>query len=89
MPKNTFHLTKEEIAKLNNGTNFIEKKLPDGKDHLIGIDKQTNEFVAIPKDSIEAPKKINGVELTDDQVKDFKEGKDIEIGGQNIPVKSR
>ena len=84
MPKNTFNLTKDEIGKLNSGINFIEKKLPNGKDHLIGIDKQTNEFVAIAKDSIEAPKKINGIELTGEQVKDFKEGKDIEIGGEKF-----
>src|SRR5664279_4348379 len=84
MPRNTFHLTKEEISKLNSGSNFIEKKLPNGKDHLIGIDKQTNEFVAIRKDSIEAPEKINGIKLSDDQVKDFKAGKDIEIGGQTF-----
>src|SRR5664279_1550001 len=84
IPRNTFHLTKEEIGKLNDGINFIEKKLPNGKDHLIGIDKQTNEFVAILKDSIEAPKKINGIELTNDQAKDFKEGKDIEVGGETF-----
>jgi hypothetical protein len=84
MPKNTFNLTKDEIGKLNGDINFIEKKLSNGKDHLIGIDKQTNEFVAIAKDSIEAPKKINGIELTDDQVKDFKEGKDIKVGGEKF-----
>ena len=84
MPRNTFKLTKEEIDKLNDGINFIEKKLPNGKDHLIGIDKQTNEFVSILKDSIEAPKKINGIELTNDQAKDFKEGKDIEVGGEKF-----
>jgi Protein of unknown function (DUF4099)/Protein of unknown function (DUF3945) len=84
MPRNTFNLTKEEIDKLNSGINFIEKKLPNGKDHLIGIDKQTNEFVAILKDSIEAPKKINGIELTDDQSKDFKEGRDIQVGGEKF-----
>ena len=55
-----------------------------GREYLIGIDKQTNEFVAIPKDSIEAPKKINGIELTGDQVKDFKEGKDIKVGGEKF-----
>jgi hypothetical protein len=84
LPKNTFHLTKKEIGKLNSGTNFIEKTLPNGKDHLIGIDKQTNEFVAISKDSIEAPEKINGIKLTSDQVKDFKEGQDIKIGEQTF-----
>ncbi len=84
IPKNTFNLSKDEIGKLNSGINFIEKKLPNGKDHLIGIDKQTNEFVAIAKDSIEAPKKINGIELTGDQVKDFKEGKDIKVGGEKF-----
>jgi len=84
IPKNTFNLTKEEIDSLNTDVNFIEKKLPDGKDHLIGIDKQTNEFVAIPKDSIETPKKINGIELTEGQVMDFKEGKDIKVGGEKF-----
>jgi hypothetical protein len=84
IPRNTFHLSKEEIGKLNDGINFIEKKLPNGKDHLIGIDKQTNEFIAILKDSIEAPKKINGIELTDDQAKDFKEGRDIQVGGEKF-----
>ena len=84
MPKNTFNLTKDEIGKLNGDINFIEKKLPNGKDHLIGIDKQTNEFVAILKDSVEAPKKINGIELTEGQIKDFKEGKDIKVGGEKF-----
>ncbi|MDQ2719367.1 MAG: DUF3945 domain-containing protein [Bacteroidota bacterium] len=84
MPKNTFNLTKDEIEQLKAGINFIEKKLPDGKEHLIGIDQQTNEFVAIVKDSIESPKKINGIELTDDQVKNFKEGKDIKVGGEKF-----
>src|SRR6185312_11801478 len=83
-PKNTFNLTKDEIESLKNGSNFIEKKLPNGKDHLVGLDKQTNEFVAIAKDSIEAPKKINGIELTEVQIKDFKEGKDIKVGGQKF-----
>lgn len=84
IPKNTFNLSKDEIGELNNGTHFIEKKLSDGREHLIGIDKQTNEFVAIPKDSIEAPKKINGIELTEAQAKSFKEGKDIKVGGQTF-----
>src|ERR1035438_7184304 len=77
IPKNTFNLTKDEIAKLNKDANFISKKLSDGKERLIGIDKQTNEFVAIVKDSIEPPKKINGIELTAEQAMDFREGKNI------------
>ena len=84
MPKNTFNLTKDEITQLNNDTNFIQKQFADGKDYLVGIDKQTNEFIAILKDSIEAPKKINGIELTEAQIKDFKEGKDIKIGGEKF-----
>lgn len=82
--KNTFNLTKEEIARLEDETNFISKQLPNGNGYLIGIDKQTNEFVAVPKNSIEAPKKINGVELTADQSRDFKEGNDIKIGGKTF-----
>jgi hypothetical protein len=84
MPKNTFNLTKDEIEKLKKGFGFIEKKLENGKDHLVGMDKETNEFVAIPKDSIEAPKKINGIDLTDDQAKDFEEGKEIKVGAQKF-----
>jgi hypothetical protein len=84
MPKNTFNLSKDEISQLNNGTNFIQKQFADGREYLIGIDKQTKEFVAIPKDSIEAPKKINGIELTEVQIKDFKEGKDIKVGGEKF-----
>ena len=84
MPKNTFNLTKDEISQLNNDTNFIQTQFADGREYLVGIDKQTNEFVAIPKDLIEAPKKINGIELTEAQIKDFKEGKDIKIGGEKF-----
>ena len=84
MPKNTFNLTKEEISRLKDNTNFIGKQLENGKDYLIGLDKQTNEFVAIQKDLIEAPKKLNGIELTSSQIKDFKEGKEIKVGGQKF-----
>src|ERR1039457_4809878 len=82
--KNTFNLSRDEIAKLKDGANFISKKLLNGREHLVGLDKQTSEFVAVPKDSIEAPKKINGVELTPDQAKDFKDGKNIKIGDQKF-----
>jgi len=82
MPKNTFNLTKDEIGQLNNDTNFVQKQLANGREYLIGIDKQTNEYIAIEKDLIEAPEKINGIELTEAQKKDFKEGKDIKVGGQ-------
>ena len=88
IPKNTFNLTKDEIGQLNNDTNFIQKQLPNGREYLVGIDKQTNEYIAIDKDNIEAPKKINGVELTEEQVKDFKEGKDIKVGGQKFRLNS-
>lgn len=84
IPKNTFNLTKDEIEELNGETHFISKQLENGKDFLIGLDKQTKEFVAIPKDSIEAPKKINGIELTEAQKSDFKEGKDIKVGGEKF-----
>ncbi|MEO9209558.1 MAG: DUF3945 domain-containing protein [Ginsengibacter sp.] len=85
IPKNTFNLTKDEIEKLKSGeTNFIDKQFPNGKNHLVGIDNQTNEFIAIAKDAIEAPQKINGIELTDNQIKDFEEGKDIKVGGKKF-----
>ena len=85
MPKNTFNLTKEEIETLKNGeANFIEKQFPNGKNHLVGIDNQTNEFIVIAKDAVEAPRKINGVELTEKQTNDFKEGKEIKVGGEKF-----
>ncbi|MEO9003145.1 MAG: DUF3945 domain-containing protein, partial [Ginsengibacter sp.] len=85
IPKNTFNLTKEEIEKLKKGEdNFIEKQFPNGKDHLVGIDNQTNEFIAVAKDAIEAPKRINGIELTEQQITDFKEGKDIKVVKENF-----
>ncbi|HET7116097.1 MAG TPA: DUF3945 domain-containing protein [Hanamia sp.] len=84
IPKNTFNLTKNEINQLNGESYFIPKQLENGKNYLIGLDKQTNEFIAIPKDSIEAPKKINGIELTGTQIKDFKEGKEIKVGGEKF-----
>ena len=84
MPKNTFNLTKEEISRLKSDTNFVPKQLENGKEYLISMDKQTNEFIAILKDSIEAPKKINGIELTEVQVQDFKEGKEIIVGGKKF-----
>lgn len=84
MPKNTFNLTKDEINLLKGDTNFITRQFENGKNYLVGIDKQTNEFVAIQKDLIEAPKKINGIELTAAQAKDFKEGNEIKVGGQKF-----
>ncbi|MEO6814705.1 MAG: DUF3945 domain-containing protein, partial [Ginsengibacter sp.] len=85
MPKNSFNLSKQEIEKLKKGeANFIEKQFPNGKNHLVGIDNQTNEFIAVAKDAIEAPKKINGIELTEQQITDFKEGKDIKVGKGNF-----
>jgi len=86
MPKNTFNLTKDEIDQLNNDTNFIKKQFSNGRNFLVGIDKQTKEYIAIDKDLIEAPEKINGIELTEIQKKDFKEGKDIKVGGQKYQL---
>jgi len=84
MPKNTFNLTKDEIGQLNNDTNFIQKQFTNGREYLVGIDKQTNEYIAIDKDLIEVPEKINGIELTEAQKNDFKEGKDIKVGGEKF-----
>lgn len=79
--KNTFNLSKEEIEALNTGeVNFVEKKSSNMQDYLVGVDKETNEFIAINKNHIEVPKKINGIELSENQVKDFKDGKEITVG---------
>lgn len=83
--KNTFNLSPEEINKLNSGEEaFIPKAGTDGKELLVGLDKQTKEYIAVNKATIEVPRKINGKELTEDQIRDFKDGKEIEIDGKKF-----
>jgi Protein of unknown function (DUF4099)/Protein of unknown function (DUF3945) len=89
--KNTFNLTKEELQDLTAGkTNFVSKQLKDaaGKtsDHLITLDKTTNEFVAVKKDKIVAPELINGTALTAKQKIDFKNGKDVKVGEETYKL---
>jgi hypothetical protein len=83
--KNSFNLSKEELGYLSNGeSNFVSKQIKDaaGKlnDYLVTLDKTTNEFVAVKRDKITAPEKINGTTLTEQQKTDFKNGKDITAG---------
>lgn len=81
---NIYQLSPEEIKQLqDNQTNFISKTLTgiDGtsKDLLISLDKTTNEFVGIDMNKVNAPEEINGTLLSDKQMADFREGKNIQI----------
>ncbi len=54
----------------------------DGKlaDSFISLDKTTNEYVALKRDSITPPESINDIFLSEKQKKDFVNGKPIQIG---------
>lgn len=90
-PKNAFDLTAKEVAYLEkNEANFIDKKIrgDDGKlkDVKICLDKVTNEYVAINRETIKAPEQINNTVLTEKQKEDFKEGKTIKIQDQEFKL---
>jgi hypothetical protein len=83
-PRNAFQLSGEEINTLKEDKkNFIEKEI-GGKLHLVCIDKDTNEFIAVNKKSITAPEAINGFYLTPKQKQDFANGEDININGKTV-----
>lgn len=90
-PKNAFDLTPKEIAHLEkNEANFIDKKIrgEDGKlkDAKICLDKITNEYVAINRETVKAPEQINNTVLTEKQKEEFKEGKTIKVENQEYKL---
>ena len=90
-PKNAFDLTLKEVAHLEkNEANFVDKKIrgEDGKlkDVKICLDKLTNEYVAINRETIKAPEQINNTVLTEKQKEDFKEGKTIKVEEQEFKL---
>lgn len=83
---NTFDLSQKEIKYLKNQElAFIPKLVTkEGKpvEALIAYDNTTNEFIAIERDKLRSPDKINGVALTVNQKKDFTDGKPVIIQGK-------
>ncbi len=87
--KNVFGLSEEEQEVLKKEeAPFVSKTLRgnDGKvkNVLISLDRETNEYVAVDREKIVAPKKVAGVELTPEQQQDFREGKEVEAGDETI-----
>ena len=90
-PTNNLGLTNDEISYLNKEPlNLLPKMVLDKKGNLIdsfvSLDKTTNEYIAVKRDSINAPDKINEIQLTDKQKADFKNGKPIQLGTQNFQL---
>lgn len=90
-PKNAFGLSPSETALLeNNEEDFVNKeiRMRDGKvkDVKIYLDKITNEYVALNRETIKPPEQINNTSLTERQKEDFKDGKSITIQGQNYKL---
>ncbi len=83
---NTYDLSQKEIKYLKTQElAFIPKMVSkDGKpvEALITYDNITNEFIAIERETLRAPDKINGVRLSDVQKKDFVNGKPVVINGK-------
>lgn len=83
---NTFDLSEKEINYLKNQElAFVPKMVSkDGKpvEALIAYDNTTNEFIAIERDELRAPDKINGTQLSEGQRKDFVDGKPVVIRGK-------
>lgn len=83
---NNFDLSQKEIKYLKNQElAFIPKMVSkDSKpvEALIAYDTTTNEFIAIEREKLRAPDKINGARLSEVQKKDFINGKPVVINGK-------
>lgn len=74
---------KTNLRESGNMGRAVELKGRDNEYHpyLISIDKLTNELVAARADTITIPSQIKGVELTDQDKTDLREGKKIHLDG--------
>ncbi len=90
--KNSFDLSQEQMDKLSteDGTHWVDKKLTNEEgqeeDYLVTLDKETNEYVALQKKTIKAPDEINGQKLNDDQKKNFVEGNNVDVNGEQFQL---
>jgi len=90
-PNNHLGLTEKEIDFLRKDPlhmlpKMVLSKTGEPVDSFVSLDHTTNEFVAIKRDSIKAPEAINEVKLTEQQKKDFTNGKPIKIGKDNFQL---
>jgi hypothetical protein len=77
-------LTDEEAQQLQVGqTASVLKKLKDGADQprefLFEFDAETREFIRTRMDKIVAPDLVNSERLSDQQKKDYRSGKEVEL----------
>lgn len=85
---NYLGLTEKEIDYIKKDPlNVVPKMVLDKKgeliDSFVSLDRTTNEYIAIKRESIKAPEAINDITLTEQQKNDFKNGKPIQIGKDN------
>jgi hypothetical protein len=86
---NIYNLTDAQLKFLQNGEVkgiVIESKKQNGDpaDILVQYDPETKEYVSINVNDIPLPEKINDVKLTDRQRSDWRNGKEIEVGGEPV-----
>lgn len=77
-------LTDSEAEKLERGEMAnLSKTITDDEGHkkevLIEFDKETNEFIVVDTERIEAPDGINEVPLTFEQKEKFRKGKEVQV----------
>jgi len=78
------YLTDTEIESLEKGEVVnVVKTISDGEgdkhEVLVEFDKDTNEFITVGTGKIFPPDEINGIPLTQQQKKDYRKGKEVEI----------
>lgn len=90
--ENKYDLTKAELDELRKGA-ILEKELQlpgdkQSKKHLIQLDKEINELMTSPAKNKKLEKKLDSLNLSDEQRKQIAAGKQINIkqGGTNFSV---
>lgn len=89
VPDNIFELNQSETKRLNEKEGaWVTKTVKDkeGKEvpYMVTLDRETNEYVGLRKETIHAPDRINGVALNENQKKDFTDGNEIDLEGEKF-----
>lgn len=82
-------MTKNQGEKLKEGKNvMVNEKSKNGivEQYMYKVDNETNEVFKTRVENINIPKKLNGVELNNQQRKDLLNGKEITLNGEKISV---
>jgi hypothetical protein len=76
--KNDFGFAQPEWEKLQKGELLHEKDVK-GNDRLYQLDKDTNNVLSVKSKDIKLPETIAGVKLTEKQIEELKQGKDVDL----------